>query len=78
VLPVEAQMIAWVPASMALATATTMPRSLKEPVGLRPSNLRWSEPRPRAAAMFRDSTQGVPPSSRVMRGVAAVSGRRSA
>jgi hypothetical protein len=38
VFPVEAQMIALAPASTALVTAIVMPRSLKEPVGLSPSN----------------------------------------
>ncbi len=40
VLPVEAHMKTRCPASSALATATTMPRSLNEPVGLRPSYLK--------------------------------------
>ena len=40
VLPVEAHTIARAPASAALATATTMPRSLNEPVGFWPSTLR--------------------------------------
>ena len=40
VLPVEAQMIAFAPASTALETATVMPRSLNEPVGLAPSTFR--------------------------------------
>ena len=40
VLPVEAHMIARVPSSNALAMATTMPRSLNEPVGLQPSSLK--------------------------------------
>ena len=39
-LPVQAQMTALLPSSAALATATTMPRSLKEPVGLQPSSFR--------------------------------------
>ena len=39
VLPVEAQMIARAPSSSAFATATTMPRSLNEPVGFWPSTL---------------------------------------
>ena len=40
VLPVEAHMIAFAPSSIALATATTMPRSLNEPVGLHDSSLK--------------------------------------
>ena len=67
--PVEAQTIARAPASAALATATTMPRSLNEPVGFWPSTLRWrfgdaDAPR-RAAAAW---TSGVSPSPRVSDG----------
>ena len=40
VLPVEAQMIALAPASTALETASVMPRSLNDPVGLAPSTFR--------------------------------------
>src|ERR1700694_280863 len=40
VLPVDAHMNTRLPASRALATATTMPRSLNEPVGFRPSYLK--------------------------------------
>ena len=40
VLPVEAHMMVRLPSSIAFATAMTMPRSLKEPVGFRPSNLK--------------------------------------
>jgi hypothetical protein len=40
VLPVEAHMRARFPSSSALATATTMPLSLKEPVGLQDSSLK--------------------------------------
>ena len=39
-LPVEAQMTACAPASLALEIAIVMPRSLKDPVGLAPSTLR--------------------------------------
>ena len=47
VLPVEAQMIALARLSSALDTATVMPRSLNEPVGLTPSFLtKTSQPRP--------------------------------
>src|SRR4051794_33905421 len=42
VLPVEAQMIALAPDSTALETATVMPRSLKDPVGLDPSTFRYT------------------------------------
>ena len=37
VLPVDAQIIALLPSSTAFVTAMVMPRSLNEPVGLRPS-----------------------------------------
>jgi hypothetical protein len=40
VLPVEAQMIAFDPLSTAFETASVMPRSLNDPVGLAPSTLR--------------------------------------
>jgi hypothetical protein len=40
VLPVEAQTTALAPSSTALEMARVIPRSLKEPVGLVPSNLR--------------------------------------
>ena len=40
VLPVEPQTTVWAPAALALVMAMVMPRSLNEPVGLSPSNLR--------------------------------------
>ena len=40
VFPVEAQTTAHAPASNARLTATVIPRSLKEPVGLAPSTFR--------------------------------------
>lgn len=42
VLPVEAQMTAFAPSSLALVMAMVMPRSLKDPVGLAPSTFRWT------------------------------------
>jgi hypothetical protein len=39
VLPVDAQMIAFAPASTAFVTAIVIPRSLNDPVGFSPSNL---------------------------------------
>src|SRR5699024_4721716 len=39
VFPVEAQMTVCAPSSFAFATASTIPRSLNEPVGFKPSNL---------------------------------------
>jgi hypothetical protein len=40
VLPVEAQITALAPCATAMLTATVMPRSLNEAVGLAPSTLR--------------------------------------
>ena len=78
VFPVDAQMIARLPAWIAAATATTIPRSLNEPVGFRPSSLKCNDARPRDGPMVSDSTQGVPPSPRLMRGAPGASARRSA
>ena len=77
-LPVEAQSTAFAPSSIALATATTMPRSLNEPVGLQLSSLKYSSSMPRDGPMCCERTSGVLPSPRLMRGVASVSGRNSA
>src|SRR4030042_2204282 len=76
VLPVEAQMIAELPASKALAIATTMPRSLKEPVGLHPSSLKYNSPQPISLSNLCDLTRGVLPSPKVISGVAGVTGRK--
>ncbi len=76
VLPVEAQMIALLPASTALETAIVMPRSLKEPVGLAPSTLRYTSQPSRAESTGAGSS-GVFPSCRVTTGVASVTGNRS-
>ena len=40
VLPVDAQMIALEPSSLAFETAIVIPRSLKLPVGFEPSNFK--------------------------------------
>ena len=77
VFPVEAQMIDRAPASMAFETATTMPRSLNEPVGFRPSSLRWSRGTPILAPRRRASISGVNPSPSVSCGVASVIGRNA-
>ena len=61
VLPVEAQITARAPSSTALATATTMPRSLKLPVGFSISSLRWSSS-PRRSESRGAGTSGVEPS----------------
>src|SRR4029077_19958219 len=75
VLPVDAHTRARLPASSALATATTMPRSLKDPVGFRPSYLKNSRLRPRARPMLRLGTRGVEPSCRSTSGVDGPIGR---
>ena len=76
-LPVEAQTRTRAPSSIALATATTMPRSLKEPVGFRPSYLKKSRRRPSDGPMLRLGTSGVEPSSSETSGVASVTGSQS-
>ena len=63
VLPVEAHTIARAPDSTALATATTMPRSLNEPVGFWPSTLRYRFGAPMAAP-----NRGAAPASRPLPG----------
>src|SRR6266516_891341 len=73
VLPVEAQMIALLPCSTALDTATVMPRSLNDPVGLAPSTLRCTS-QPVRAESAGAGTSGVFPSYRVTTGVAALTG----
>jgi hypothetical protein len=60
---------------MAFATATTMPRSLNEPVGLQPSNFKYSSAQPKRAARRSLRTSGVSPSPMVSIGVAGVTGR---
>src|SRR4029079_5636873 len=70
-------MIARAPSSIAFATATTIPRSLKEPVGLQLSSLKYSAPHPTSASIARDLTSGVSPSPSEIIGVASVTGRRS-
>ena len=76
-LPVEAHMTALLPSSSALAMATTIPRSLKEPVGLQPSSLKYSSSQPSSLPRRLDFTSGVFPSPMVIRGVASVTGRKS-
>src|SRR2546426_10382162 len=62
-------------ASAALDTATVMPRSLNDPVGFVASYL--TSRRNPCGFPRRDSSSGVPPSRRVMTGVASVKGRNS-
>ncbi len=77
VFPVEAQMTAFAPCSIAFETAMVIPRSLNEPVGFMPSNFTYT-----VAPVRADSAgagiSGVPPSPRVMIGVASLMSRRSA
>ena len=77
VLPVDAQITALLPSSTALAIATTMPRSLNDPVGLHPSSLKYSLPTPNSFSRLAERTRGVLPSPREIIGVDAVSGNRS-
>ncbi len=76
VLPVEAQMTALAPEPAATVIATVMPRSLNEPVGLRPSTFRYTS-HPVLAESTGAGSSGVPPSCRVMTGIPAVTGSRS-
>ena len=70
-------MTAWAPSSTALETATTMPRSLNEPVGFMPSYFTYRFGTPMRAPMWSIRTSGVKPSPRLMIGVASVMGRNS-
>src|SRR5205807_5119053 len=63
VFPVEAEINARAPRSIARETATVIPRSLNEPVGLSPSFLtKTSQPRPTRSLNFGENTSGVSPS----------------
>src|SRR5882757_5146900 len=68
-------MTALAPSSAALEIATVMPRSLNEPVGLAPSTLRYT-----SQSVLRErpgaGSSGVPPSNKVITGVALVTGNR--
>ena len=75
-LPVEAQMTAFAPSSLARVMAMVMPRSLKDPVGLAPSTLRWTSQPVRSESTCA-GTSGVPPSRSVTTGVVSVTGSRS-
>src|SRR5215472_17108720 len=77
VFPVEAQMTAFAPRAAAMLTATVMPRSLNEPVGLTPSTLRYT-----TQPVISDSTgagiSGVDPSPREITGAPSGTGSHSA
>src|SRR5262245_984385 len=77
VFPVDAQMIAELPSSIAFETATTMPRSLNEPVGLAPSSFAYNCSTPSSAPSRPSRTSGVKPSPTLSSGVAHVTGRNS-
>src|SRR5690606_2290083 len=75
VFPVDAHMTAWEPASFALVSATVIPRSLKEPVGLSPSYFTYtSASMPKAWANRETGMRGVAPSSRVTISVSGPTG----
>ena len=75
VLPVEAQSTAVAPSSIAFATATTMPRSLNDPVGFAPSTFSQTSAMPVSRSTAGARTSGVSPSPSVSRGVFGVTGR---
>ena len=75
VFPVEAQSTAVAPSSIAFATATTIPRSLNEPVGFAPSTFSQISSMPVSRSSAGARTSGVSPSPSVKRGVLAVTGR---
>src|SRR5213076_1704241 len=75
VFPVDAQMSALVPHSIALDTATVIPRSLNEPVGLTPSFLtKTSQPRPMRSLNRGEYISGVFPSPSELTGVTGETG----
>ncbi|SID95476.1 Uncharacterised protein [Mycobacteroides abscessus subsp. abscessus] len=76
VFPVDAQMTVLLPASFALATAMTMPRSLNEPVGLLPSVFTYSS-MPHSWDIRFSLISGVLPSFRESIGVSSFTGRYS-
>jgi hypothetical protein len=75
VLPVEAQMTAFEPSSRALVMAMVMPRSLKEPVGFRPSTFRYTSHPVRRESSGAGSS-GVLPSCSVTTGELSLTGSR--
>src|SRR5699024_12607750 len=64
------------PSSFAFATASTMPRSLKDPVGFKPSNLACSS-MPSSLDSFSNLINGVLPSYKVNSGVFSFTGKYS-
>ena len=76
VLPVEAQTIAFAPSSTALATAITIPRSLKDPVGFSPSYFPYNVI-PNSFDKLFNGISGVFPSANEISGVFSVTGKYS-
>ena len=76
VFPVDAQTTACTPAPTATLSATVMPRSLNEPVGLAPSTLIHVSQR-NSSDSFWAATSGVPPSPRVITGSLSDTGSQS-
>ena len=66
-LPVEAQTTASAPSALAAETATVMPRSLNEPVGLAPSSFSHTS-QPVSEERCGAGTSGVSPSPIVTSG----------
>src|SRR5690606_38228354 len=77
VLPVLAQMTALAPRPAASEIAAVMPRSLNEPVGLRPSYFRCTSA-PASSERCSAGISGVPPSRRVTTVPVMESGNHSA
>jgi hypothetical protein len=74
---VLAQITALAPSSFALEIAIVIPRSLKLPVGFRPSNLTYTlTSRPIRSESERAGIRGVLPSRRVIVGVFSLTGRK--
>jgi hypothetical protein len=76
VLPVDAQTTAEEPSSSAFEIASVIPRSLNDPVGLRPSYFSQTSA-PVSSDNLSEWTSGVPPSPSVTIGVASDTGRWS-
>ncbi len=68
--------MAFAPSSTALATAITMPRSLKEPVGFKPSYFPYNVI-PNSFDKFFKGINGVFPSAKAICGVLSVIGKYS-
>src|SRR5271165_4256519 len=69
-------MTVWAPRAAASVTATVMPRSLNDPVGLTPSTLRYTV-QPVSSDSTGAGSSGVPPSPSVTAGTSAGTGRLS-